>query len=231
MAVEPKRASVARNQVAVFSIVAGLVVATCAGMYFRAEVSYVAQHTVGGDLLASETAPAKPATLLKPATATAEHSINLPAERDLGANLVSELAMTRRDVETKAALLSKAADEAAQLRQTTEATPAELRQSLVQERDRVAALARELATARRDLETEVALSRKAGEEAEQLKQAAKVTTAELEQERNRSAALARDPEPAQRVTEARSTTERPAGSPIIDHEIAEQLRRSYRGTR
>ena len=29
---------------------------------------------------------------------------------------------------------------------------------------------------------------------------------------------------------ARSPTERPAGSPIIDHEIAEQLRRSYRAT-
>ena len=130
--------------------------------------------------------------------------------------VASELAMARRDVETKAALLSKAADEAAQLRQTAEATAAELRQSLLQERDRVAALARELATARRDLETEVALSRKAGEEAEQLRQAAKATTAELEQERNRSAALARDPEPAQRVIGARSTTERPAGSPIID---------------
>ena len=131
--------------------------------------------------------------------------------------------MTRRDVETKAALLSKAADEAAQLRQTAEATAAELRQSLVQERDRVAALARELATARRDLETEVALSRKAGEEAEQLRQAAKATTGELEQERNRSAALARDLESAQRVIGARSTTERPAGSQIDPmKQVAEQ---------
>ena len=112
--------------------------------------------------------------------------------------------MTRRVLETKAALLSKAAEEAAQFRQTAEAAAAELRQSLVQERDRVAALARELATARGGLETEVALSRKASEEAEQLRQSAKATTAQLEQERNTSAAL------AQRVTGARPMTERPA---------------------
>ena len=49
-AVEVKRAS-ARNRIAAFSIAASFVVATCVGMYFRAEVtSYVARHTVGGDL-------------------------------------------------------------------------------------------------------------------------------------------------------------------------------------
>ena len=225
-AVEPKRAS-ARNRFAAFSIAASLVVAICVGMYFRAEVtSYVARHTVRGDLFgisrvsgqvvgqvtqwlsrnlenqvspaqmsqsqhapqvdasapqiavlqhqaevggvgaqASGTTPAKSATLLEPAAIDVEHSPALAAERDRGATLASELAMTRRDVETKAALLSKAAGEAAQLKQTAEATAAELRQSLLQERDRVAALARDLATARRDLETEVALSSKAGEEA------------------------------------------------------------------
>jgi hypothetical protein len=114
-----------------------------------------------------------------------------------------------------------------QLRQTAEAAATELRQSLLQERDRVAALARELATARRDLETEVALSRKTGEEAERLRQAAKAAAAELEQERNRSAALARDPESAHRVIGAASTTERAAGSPIIGQQVAEQLRRSW----
>ena len=327
-AVEPKRASHARNRFAAFSIAASLVVVACIGMYFRAEVtSYMARDTVRQDLLrvstiggqvvgqagrwlsrnlesqvfpaqmsqgqntqvdastrhiaalqpqtepdrvgtqASETTPAEPATLLEPAAITVEHSQAPAGERDRGATLASELAMARRDFETKAALLSKAADEAAQLRQTAEATATELRQSLLQERDRVAALARELATARRnletgvalsskageeaeqlrqaaeatatelrqsllqerdrvaaqarelttarrDLETEVALSSKAGEEAEQLRQAAKAATAELEQERNRSAALARDLESAQRVIGAPSTTERPAGSQI-----------------
>ena len=50
-AVEPKRASHARNQFAAFSIAASFIVAVCVGVYFRAEVtSYVARHTVRGDL-------------------------------------------------------------------------------------------------------------------------------------------------------------------------------------
>jgi hypothetical protein len=286
-AVEPKRAYPA------FSIAGSLVVAACAGIYFRAEVtSYVARHTVHGDLFgistvsgqagqvsewltrnfesqvpptkmsqgrhtqqqvdasalsiaarqhqaevngigaqASGTTPVKAATLPEPSAVTGEHSQTPAADGDPGATLASELAITRRDVETKAALLSKAADEAAQVRQTTEAASAELRQSLLHERDRVAVLARELATARRDLETEVALARKAGEEVEQLRQAAKATaTGELEQERNRSTA-AHDPESAQRVNGASSTTERTAGGPIVDEQVAEQLRRNYRAYR
>ena len=169
----------------------------------------------------SATTEAKAATLVEPAALTV--SSTPTAEHDGGETVVSELAMTRRDFETKAALLSKAAEEAAQFRQTAEAAAAELRQSLSQEHDRVAALARELATARGGLETEVALSRKASEEAEQLRQSAKTTTAQLEQERNTSAALARDPEAAQRVTGARPMTERPAArqSDSIS-EVAEQ---------
>ena len=88
----------------------------------------------------------------------------------------------------------------------------DLRQSLLRERDRVAALTRELATARRDLETEVAQSSKATEEADRLRQVANAASAELEQERSRSAALARDLESAQRTIAASSTTERPAGN-------------------
>ena len=171
---------------------------------------------------ASKTLSAKTTTLLEPAAIDVDLGRALAAERDRGAALASELSMARRDFETKTALLSKAADEAAQFRRTAEATATELRQSLLQERDRAAALARELATARRDLETEVALSSKAGEEAEQLRQAAKAVTAGLEQERNRSAALARDLESAQRVISARSTTERPVGSQIDPKQVAER---------
>jgi len=68
------------------------------------------------------------------------------------------------------------------------------RQSLLQERDRVAALARELS--------------EATEEADRLGRTANAATADLEQERSRSAALARDLESAQRMIAARSTTER-----------------------
>jgi hypothetical protein len=84
----------------------------------------------------------------------------------------------------------------------------DLRQSWLQERDRIAALARELATARRSLETEVARSSKATEEADRLRQVANAATAELEQERGRSAGLARDLQSVQRMIAARSTTER-----------------------
>ena len=204
-AIDPNRASHARNRFATFSIVASLVLVTCMAIYFRAEVaSYVEADGVEAQ---AEAMSAKTAALLERTAITVEHS---PGERDGGATFASELAMARR--ETEAAPSSNGNDEAAQLRQTAEAAAAELQQSLLQERDRVAALARELATARRDLETEVALSRKTGEEAERLRQAAKAAAAELEQERNRSAALARDHESAQRVIGARSTTERPTGS-------------------
>ena len=58
-------------------------------------------------------------------------------------------------------------DEAAQRKQAAENATAELRQSLQKEHDRAEALAGELAKARRDLETQVALSSKAGDEAAQ----------------------------------------------------------------
>jgi len=131
-----------------------------------------------------------------------------------GTTLANESAMARRDLETKVALLSKVADEAAQFRQTADAAAAELRQSLLQESERVADLTRDLATTRRDLETKVALSSKAGEEVEQLRQVSKAATAELEQQRNRSAELARDLESAQRAIGAHSSTKRPPGSHI-----------------
>jgi len=73
----------------------------------------------------------------------------LQQERDRSAALASELATARRDLETKAALSSDAGDELAQLRKATEATTAELRRSLQQEREKVAALARDLESAKR----------------------------------------------------------------------------------
>jgi hypothetical protein len=245
--------------------VSSLVVATCAGLYFRPEItSYMRRDTIRGDLVeisqvsaqvveqatqwlsrnlqnqvsaaqlyqgkntqpveasslhlavlhsevedvpASATPAAKAATLVEPAAS----SVSSPstAEHGGGETVARELAMTRRDIET-AALLSKAAEEAAQVRQAAEAAAAELRQSLVQERDKVAALAREVASARGGLETELALSRRASEEAVQLRQSAKTITAQLEEERNTSAGMARDPEAAQRVTTgARPMTDRP----------------------
>ena len=102
--------------------------------------------------------------------------------------------MARRDIETQLALASKMGDESAQLKQAAESTTAELRQSLQKEHDRAEALTSELGKARRDIETQVALSSKAGDEAAQLKKAAESTTAELRQslqkEHDRAEALA-----------------------------------------
>ena len=146
--------------------------------------------------------------------AAAELRQSLLQESERVADLTRDLATARRDLETKVALSSKVVDEAAQVRQTADETAAELRRSLLQERERVADLTRDLATTRRDLETKVALSSKAGEEVEQLRQVSKAATAELEQQRSRSAELARDLESAQRAIGAHSSTKRPPGSHI-----------------
>src|SRR5258708_1783037 len=107
----------------------------------------------------------KTAALVQDATAarqeltasTVQHRHAHEEERARGAALVSELAMARREIETQVALLRKAGDEAVQLKQAAESAMAELRQSLQQEGDRAEALASELAMARRDVETQVAI--------------------------------------------------------------------------
>src|SRR6266566_2767337 len=101
-------------------------------------------------------------------------------------------------------------DEAAQLKQAVDSATAELRQSLQQEHDRAEALAMELAKARRNLERQVALSSKKGDEAAQLKQAAESATAELRQslqrEHDRAEALVTELAQATRTVE-----QKPAG--------------------
>ena len=79
---------------------------------------------------------------------------------------------------TTAAQSSKAGDETAQLRKTAEAATA----ALQEEQKKTAALTSELAAARRDFETKLALSSKADDEAAQL-------TAELQREHQKTAAL------------------------------------------
>ena len=127
-------------------------------------------------------------------------------ERSRSAALASELATARRDLGTRAASSSNAVDELAQLRKTTEGTTAELRQFLQQEREKVAALASELATARRDVETRAASSSNAVEELAQLRKTTEATTAELrqslQQEREKVAALAPDLESTKRMSGA-----------------------------
>jgi hypothetical protein len=78
----------------------------------------------------------------------------------------------------------------AAVRQELTANEEKYGRALAEERGRGAALASELATARRDLETQGALSSKTGDEAAQLKQAAETATAELQQERDGARTLA-----------------------------------------
>jgi hypothetical protein len=145
---------------------------------------------------------------------TAQYCNALEEERARSASL----AMAGRQIETQVALSSKKGEEAAQLKQAAESAAAELRQSLQREHDRAETLASELASTRRDVEAQVALLSKKGDEAAQLKQAAESTIAalrqSLQQERDRTAAMARDLESARRTIDVRVTSEPAASSEI-----------------
>jgi hypothetical protein len=180
---------------------------------------------------ASDPTPTNAAIRLEPVAIPGKY-VEAPGEHDRVPTLANESGMARGDFGTNVVLSSKTADEIA--RRTVEATAAELRQSLLEERDRVAVLALELAATRHDLEAEVALSSKAGAEVEQLRQAAKAATADVEQERNRSAELARELESAQRRIGAHSTIERSPSSQIdpmkrVVEAVAEPPRTAEKG--
>jgi hypothetical protein len=192
---EVRRPSHARRGFAISWIAATLVTAALVGICFHTEV-------VAGDEAAQLNQAAE--------SATAELRQSLQREHDRAEALATELAKARRDLETQVALSSKKGDEAAQFKQAAESATAELRQSLQREHDRAEALVAELAKARRDLETQVALSSKKGDEAAQLKQAAESATAELrrslQREHDRAEALVTE------LTQARRTMEqKPAG--------------------
>jgi hypothetical protein len=110
------------------------------------------------------------AQLKKAATAELEQS--LQEERDRSTALTTELATAHREFETKMSLLSKARDETVQLREAAEAKVAELGQSLQQERDKAAALARDLESARHVIEARTTLDRTANSPIGQTKPAA-----------------------------------------------------------
>ncbi|MGY2845147.1 peptidoglycan hydrolase CwlO-like protein [Bradyrhizobium sp. USDA 4509] len=136
------------------------------------------------------------ATLLGQAAESgiAELRQSLQKEHDRVEALAGELAKARRDLATQLALSSKASDEASQAKNAAETATAELRQSLKTEHDRAETLTGELARARRDLETQLALSTKAGDAAMHAKKATESARAELRQslrkERDRAEAPA-----------------------------------------
>ncbi|MBR1254972.1 hypothetical protein JQ634_14830 [Bradyrhizobium sp. AUGA SZCCT0240] len=98
----------------------------------------------------------------------AELQKSLHQERERSARLERDLAASRGDVETQAALAAKASEEALRLKQAAEAGAAELRQS----RARADALAQDLSLTRSAIYAYEAQARKAGDEAAELRQAA-----------------------------------------------------------
>ncbi|MEA3142088.1 MAG: hypothetical protein QOK23_4257 [Gammaproteobacteria bacterium] len=96
-------------------------------------------------------------------------------------------------------------------RQELTANEDKYRRALAEERDRGAAVASELATARQDVETQASLSRKTGDEAAQLKRASETATAELTQERERAKTLEGELLVARRDLEKQAALSREAG--------------------
>jgi hypothetical protein len=87
-------------------------------------------------------------------------------------------------------------DQAAGLKQGAEGGTADLQKFLQQERDRASKLEQDLATARRDVDTQIALAAKAADKASQLKKTADDGKADfqksLQQERDRASKLEQD---------------------------------------
>src|SRR5436309_9101985 len=148
-------------------------------------------------------------------SATAELRQSLQKEHDRAEAQTDELTRSLRDIETQLALPSKAHDEEAQLKQSLDKATASLRQSLKTEHDRAEALTGELAKARRDLEAQLALSSKAGNEAAQVKNAAESATAELrrslQKEHDRAEALTGERARARRDVETQLALSSKAG--------------------
>ena len=79
----------------------------------------------------------------------------------------------------RTAVATEAKDETDRLKQTADSTAAELKRSLQQERERASQLERDLAAARRELETQTAVATKAKDEAGRLKPSAENSGSEL----------------------------------------------------
>ncbi|MCC8974417.1 hypothetical protein [Bradyrhizobium brasilense] len=162
---------------------------------------------------------------------TGELRQSLKTEQDGTEALTGELAKMRRHLETQLALSSKATDEATQAKKAAESATAELRQSLKMEHDRAEALTGELARVRAELESQLALSSKAGGGAAQAKQATKGARAELRQSLKKERDSADAPAPGREptLTQAAETaaTEQPAAAEAQgDPEVARLLARA-----
>ena len=98
--------------------------------------------------------------------------------------------------------LSALLQDLAAARQELTANEVQYRKALAEERDRSAALASELATAQRNVETQLVRSNKTSNEATELKKAADTAASELQRERERAEALASELAKVRREVEA-----------------------------
>lgn len=173
-------------------------------------------------------ASAETAQIKQPAeSAAAELRLSLQQERDRAEALTRDLASARREIDAHATLARDASAEAAQIKQSAESTAAELRLALQQQLDRAEALARDLASARREIGAHATLARDASAEAAQIKQTAGHTAEELRlslrQERDRAKVLASDLAAARREIDTHAKLSGKAAAEL--NQIKRQLQR------
>jgi hypothetical protein len=132
---------------------------------------------------------------------------SLQQERERAGRLEQDLDAARRDVETQAALATKASDDASQLKQVAKDS-AELKRSLQKEHERADALAKDLSMGRAAIYAYEAQARKAIDQAAAPQQAAENGAAalrkSLQQEQERAARLQQDLVAARRDVETQT---------------------------
>ena len=158
----------------------------------------------------------------------------------LARELASQLAMTRREIDAHVAPARDASAEAAQIKQTAESTAAELRLSLQQQRDRAEALARDLASARREIDAHATLDATRAPKRRKSSKPLESTAAELrlslQQQRDRAEALEGGLASARRKIDAHATLARDASAEAAQikqtaESTAEELRQSLQQQR
>lgn len=142
----------------------------------------------------------------------------LQQARERAGRLEQDLAAARRDVETQTALATQAGEEVSRLKRAGESAAVSLRGP--DGRERFARLEQDLAIARREVETQVAVAAKADEEASRLRQSGEMDVAELRQEREKSARLERDLAATRRDLETQTALATKAGEESSRQKIA-----------
>jgi septal ring factor EnvC (AmiA/AmiB activator) len=149
---------------------------------------------------------------------------SLQKEHERAEGLAKDLSMTHTAIYAYEAQAREATDQGAQLKKAAESGTTDLQKSLQQEHDRASGLERDLAAARRDVETQTALAAKIQTEASELKKRTDAGSADLQkslqQEHDRASGLERDLAAARRDVELQTALASKAG------EEATQLRQA-----